>query len=161
MDAPEVVLFIGLPGAGKSTFYRTRFASTHVQVSKDLMPRSARHKSARQLRQIEAALAEGRSVVVDNTNVTRADREPVIAKAHELGARAVGFWFRSSPRDSMRRNAGRQGRARVPDAAIRGFARRFETPAFEEGFDALFAVHTLDEGGFAVEPIEPAQTCPS
>lgn len=151
----EVVILVGLPGAGKSTFYRARFSDTHVQVSKDLMPRSARHKTARQLRQIGAALAEGRSVVIDNTNVTRHDRAPIIDTAHAHGARVVGCFFLSSLRESQRRNAGRQGRACVPDAAIRAFARRLERPSWDEGFDALYAVRTLDDGDFAVEPYRP------
>ena len=33
------MILVGLPGAGKTTFYRERFAATHRHVSKDLMPR--------------------------------------------------------------------------------------------------------------------------
>ena len=35
---PELVLLIGLQAAGKSTFYRARFAGTHDWVSKDRFP---------------------------------------------------------------------------------------------------------------------------
>lgn len=31
----ELIIFIGLQGTGKSTFYRTRFAATHACISKD------------------------------------------------------------------------------------------------------------------------------
>ena len=34
----ELVLFIGLQAAGKSSFYRTRFAGSHALVSKDCFP---------------------------------------------------------------------------------------------------------------------------
>ena len=153
VEGLEVVLLIGLPGAGKSTFYRSRFSTTHAHVSKDLMPRSARHKGARQGRQIAQHLAKGRSVVVDNTNVTRADRTLIIERAHAQGASAVGFVFLSSVAESLERNARRAGRARVPDVAIFAFARRYQSPSFEEGFDALFAVRTLEDGRFEVKPI--------
>jgi len=56
----ELILFIGLQGSGKSSFYRERFAGTHVLVSKDLWPH-ARRREARQRRLISEALAAGRS----------------------------------------------------------------------------------------------------
>jgi predicted kinase len=35
--ALELLIFVGIQAAGKSTCYRTHFAATHVHVSKDLM----------------------------------------------------------------------------------------------------------------------------
>ena len=64
---PELVIFVGLQGSGKSTYYREHFAATHEHVSKDLM-KNARDREAKQQLVVEKALAEGRSVVVDNTN---------------------------------------------------------------------------------------------
>ena len=71
--ARELVIFVGLQAAGKSSFFRERFGATHAHVSKDLMPRAARDKESRQLGQIEQALLIGRPVVVDNTNPRAAD----------------------------------------------------------------------------------------
>src|SRR5678815_1398932 len=34
----QVVILVGLPGSGKSTFYAERFAATHVHVSRDNFP---------------------------------------------------------------------------------------------------------------------------
>jgi hypothetical protein len=31
----ELLIFIGLQGAGKTTFYQSRFAATHIHISKD------------------------------------------------------------------------------------------------------------------------------
>ena len=44
---PELAILMGLPGAGKSTFYRERLAATHRHVSKDLL-QNAKNKQARQ-----------------------------------------------------------------------------------------------------------------
>jgi hypothetical protein len=60
----ECVILIGLPGAGKTTFFRERFAATHDHVSKDLL-RNTRYPSRRQPQLLEASLAAGRPVVVD------------------------------------------------------------------------------------------------
>jgi hypothetical protein len=62
-DMLEVIVFVGLQGAGKSTFYAQRFAATHVLVSKDRL-RTNRRPERRQRRLIAEALAAGRSVVV-------------------------------------------------------------------------------------------------
>ncbi len=48
---PELVLFVGLQGAGKSSCYRARFADSHVLVSKDRFPNN--RNPARRQRQPE------------------------------------------------------------------------------------------------------------
>src|SRR4051812_5650964 len=109
----ELVIFIGLQGSGKSTFYRERFAQTHILVSKDLL-RNNRLPERRQRQLIAEALAEGRSVVVDNTNPTPADRLPLIALGHAAGARVSGYFFAPDLKECLEHNRRREGRARVP-----------------------------------------------
>ncbi|HYR19634.1 MAG TPA: ATP-binding protein [Myxococcales bacterium] len=147
----ELVVFVGLQGSGKSGYFSSRYAGTHVHVSKDLFPRHARRKSERQLRQIEQALATGRSAVVDNTNPRRADRAPLIEAGKRAGARVIAVHFLASVGEALRRNAAREGRARVPDVAIYTAARRLEPPLAEEGFDEIVRVR-LGDDGFALEP---------
>ena len=67
MAAPERIVFAGLQGASKSTYYHKHFAATHVHGSEDLMKNDA-NRDAQQRLMIERALAEGRSVAADNTN---------------------------------------------------------------------------------------------
>lgn len=146
----ELVIFIGLQAAGKSSFYRARLAETHTLVSKDLL-RNCRNRQTRQLALIEQALRHGESVVVDNTNPTAADRLPLIVLGRVFDARIIGYLFEARPPECLRRNALRQGRARVPDVAIYATAAKLEQPVEAEGFDALFRVR-LVEDGFQVEP---------
>ncbi|MFL5310436.1 MAG: AAA family ATPase [Myxococcales bacterium] len=146
----ELVVFVGLQGSGKSGYFASRYAGTHVHVSKDLFPRHARDKPGRQLRQIEEAIATGRSVVVDNTNPRRADRAALVQAGRRAGARIVAVHFLASVGDALRRNAGREGRARVPDVAIYTTARRLEAPLRDEGFDEIVRVR-LGDDGFALE----------
>ncbi|NMO21567.1 ATP-binding protein [Pyxidicoccus fallax] len=146
----ELVLFIGLQGSGKSSFYRQRFADTHVLVSKDLWPH-ARRKEARQRRYITEALAAGRSVVVDNTNPSPELREPLIALGREHGARVIGYCFASDLKLCLERNARREGRARVPDVALFATVKQLRRPSRAEGFDVLYHVTLCPEGDFRVE----------
>lgn len=148
----ECVILIGLPAAGKTTFYRERFAGTHDHISKDLQSKS-RRADTRQHELIADALSHGRSVVIDNTNPSLDVRAPVIALARAHGAHVLGYFFETEAADALRRNRMREGRARVPDVAIFAVRKRLELPQLAEGFDRLFQVR-LDEqkGTFDVVP---------
>jgi predicted kinase len=148
----ECVLLIGLPAAGKTSFYRARFAATHVHVSKDLIS-NARRPSQRQEQLVRDALLEGHSVVVDNTNASVAVRAPLIALARTLGAEVVGYYFPTEARDALRRNRARKGRERVPDVAIFAIRKQMEPPSPTEGFDRLCLVRMNEQTrAFEVEP---------
>jgi predicted kinase len=146
---PECVILIGLPAAGKTTFFRRYLASTHVHISKDLWPK-ATGREARQQRLLDEALAAGRSVVVDNTNPTAAGRARLIAAARARGARVVGYFLDVTTRAAIARNEGRTGRDKVPKVAIFTVAKRFERPALDEGFDQLFVAQPDKEGALHI-----------
>ena len=135
----ELVIFVGLQASGKSTFFRERFAATHEHVSKDLFPNN-RNRNRRQTRLVVAALESGRSVVVDNTNPTPSDREPLVEIGREFGPEIVGYYFEPGARACLARNARREGRSRVPDVAVYATAKRLVVPSRAEGFDELFCV---------------------
>lgn len=151
----ELVILMGLQAAGKSTFARERFGATHAYVSKDRMG-SARHKEQRQQRLVAEALAAGRSVVVDNTNPSPAEREALIQLGRQYGARIAGYFFAPDVAASRARNAARTDRERVPVVAIYATAKRLAPPTAAEGFDALYSVRIVPDGAFEVAPMPPA-----
>lgn len=142
MARVELILFVGLQAAGKSTYYRTHFAATHVHVSKDLM-KNARDREMRQQQMIGEALAAGKSVVVDNTNPTPAVRAPLIAIGRRFGARVVAVFFESVVKDAVVRNRLREGKERVPDVALYVTARKLVAPTLDEGFDEVRVIAPL------------------
>src|SRR5437016_13727787 len=107
--ALECIILIGLPGSGKTTFYRDRFRSTHIHISKDLWP-NATGRATRQQKVLEETLSSGKSVIVDNTNPSIAERGVIIRTARECGARVIGYFFDVSTRAAVARNANRTGR---------------------------------------------------
>jgi len=146
----EVVVLVGLQAAGKSTFYRQRFAGTHALVSRDRF-RNHRRPSQRQRELLEAELQDGRSVVVDNTNPAISDRAAILPVARAFGAPVICYFFLPDVRVSLARNARREGRERIPVAGIHATMKRLVPPTLSEGFDLLFEVQAIGEGQFRVQ----------
>src|SRR4051812_44216876 len=88
----ELVILCGLQASGKSTFYRAQLSGTHSLVSKDLL-RNNRRPARRQIQLLILALEKGKSVVVDNTNPTVADRAELILLGRSYGATIIGYHF--------------------------------------------------------------------
>ncbi len=92
-------------------------------------------------------------MVVDNVNPTVVELAAIVALARTYGARIVGYYFDVSTRAAVVRNATRTGRGKVPNVAIFTAAKRFEPPAFDEGFDQLFRVGITPERTITVEEL--------
>jgi len=141
----EAVVLVGIPASGKSTCFTSRFAGTHVRINLDML--RTRHREAELL---ATCLRIQQPFVVDNTNVTAAERSRYLRPAREAGFRTIGFYLASKLADCLPRNAAREGAARIPDAGVLGSAGRLELPSLAEGFDALHYVR-MENGAFVVE----------
>lgn len=136
---PELVVLVGLQGAGKTTWVAAELAATHAVVSKDHWPR-ARRREARQQRVVAELLAAGRSVVVDNTNPSAAERAPLVAAARAAGVPVRAVWADTPLEVCLVRNAARPQERRVPLVGIHAALARFEPPSVAEGFDRVDVV---------------------
>jgi predicted kinase len=145
----EMVMLIGIQGAGKSTFYCERFFATHVRLNLDML-RTRRRLDAL----VRACLDCGQRFVLDNTHSTKAERAPYLAMARAAHFRVVGYFFTPDLAESLRRNAGRSGRARIPAKGVAATYRKLEPPSYAEGFDELWNVRLTDTGEFVVEPFD-------
>lgn len=145
-----MAVLVGLQASGKSTFYEQCLSGRYALVSKDLFPRGARNKQRRQMRLVHEHLAAGRSVAVDNTNPSPKEWAPLVGLAHARGATVTAYWFPPDVAGSLRRNAARQGRDRVPDVGVLATLNLLRRPSPSDGFDAVRAVRFDGRGGFEV-----------
>ena len=143
----EAVLFIGIQGSGKSTFYRERFFDTHVRVSRDMLK-----TRNRELLLVSACLAARQDFVVDDTNASRSTRAEYVAAAKAAGFRVVAYYFRTPLRTALARNRRRADHHVVPVPGVIATWKRFQPPVWSEGFDELHVVETGQENEFAVRP---------
>ena len=142
----EAVIFIGIQGTGKSSFYWQKFFNTHVRINLDML--KTRHRFQLVL---TACLEAGQPFVIDNTNVTKEVRAEFIARSKAAGFRVVGYYFRSDIASALARNSERVGSARVPDVGVLGTYNKLEVPQRDEGFDDLYYVRIDPAGNFQVE----------
>src|ERR1700736_937668 len=152
----EAVIFIGVQGAGKTSFYREHFFDTHLRISLDML--RTRHREEI----IPAAcFAAKQPFVVDNTNPLPRDRAHYISRARAAGFRVLAYFFETSMEDAIRRNNQRPGKQKIPVPAIAGTFRKMQAPTLEEGYDEIYRVRISPEGSFVVRKIIPASVSAS
>lgn len=141
------MILIGVPGAGKTTFYQERFASTHVRISLDEVTSRSKLEA-----KVNDCIAAKNSFVVDNTNVRRQDREWFVRTARSAGYRVVGYVFRLELRAAIKRNSLRKGKQVIPVPALIRIWKGMEQPDLKEGFGELSTVNIQKDGTYTIEP---------
>lgn len=148
----EAVLFIGIQAAGKSSFYRANFSDTHIRINLDMLKTRRREKYL-----FECCLDIKQPFVIDNTNVSRQDRERYIPTIQEHGVTLRGYYFDTQLEDSLARNAKRVGQVIRTQGILNAYSR-LELPSYDEGFFELYRVRLCD-GGFDVSEWEAQDGC--
>jgi hypothetical protein len=149
----EVVVLMGLAGAGKSRLVENWVARGYERLNRDTLGGTLRGIAKR----LDERLAAGASrVVLDNTYVTRASRADVIRIAHARGASVRCLFVDTSLADAqvnvvnrmlakygellgpaeIKQRARKDPNTLAPTALFR-MARELEPPSEDEGFDAI------------------------
>ncbi len=132
----QAIIFCGIQGSGKSTYYQQHFFNTHVRISMDLLRTRHREKQF-----MELCIRTSARFVVDNTNPTIADRQRYLAPALAARYEIICYHFIAELEEALLRNAQRSGKALIPEKGIWGTFKSMQNPAFTEGFHRIFHVY--------------------
>lgn len=130
---PEVIVMVGSPGSGKSTWCDLHVPASYEVVSQDTLKTKARCVSA-----LKQALAQGRSVVMDDTNRSASVRKVYIDAAHAswCPVRCVHIDTEAAIAEHLNARTGKGACAARRDV----YASAFEPPQLEEGFTSVTRV---------------------
>ena len=164
--APSVLVLVGLPGSGKSTFYAALEAlapSEYVRVCQDVLKTKPKCEKA-----AKAAIDEGKVAVIDRTNVDAKQREPWVGLASSLGVPVTAVYFDVPPPLCMERVKSRTDHETNPPAFVVNMMKgRLRAPSAAEGFSRVDTVSTPQDvtqlvtrlcGGGGEKPHEPSST---
>jgi predicted kinase len=128
----DAIIFVGLQGSGKTTYFNHHFAATHQHISRDVQKTVERETTL-----VRECLRSGRSFVLDDTNATRATRALYIREAKAAGFNIVAYFFDTPVRTAIGRNNHRKDKKPIPVPAILRAAKGLQPPSPEEGIDEI------------------------
>lgn len=161
MSKQCLIIMIGLPASTKSKYTNTLWATTPnaTVISRDKIGGTI----SQLIPLVVKALDEGKSVILDNTNLTRATRKQFIDIGKEKGVEVHGYYMKTSAEDCQIRHlyrmyskfgeiymTGKDAIANKKDAhiyppmALFKAKNELEEPVISEGFTKLIVKKVYD-----------------
>jgi len=159
----QVLFLVGFPGSGKSTFIKKMKAKNpdfdYVVISND----GVLEKKAAELgldyndaydkisfidvlrpayeKELKRAIKHGRNIIIDDTNLKRADRKNALDKFPN-DYKKIAVVFNIPPDELEKRLKQREERTgkHIPDEAIEKMREYYIIPSKEEGFDKIITI---------------------
>lgn len=140
MNKPEVVIMVGSPASGKSSFCRNFLVPKgYVTVSRDKL--GSWQKCAKIL---ENCIQKKQSVVIDNTNPDKESRQRFIEVAKRNGIDCRCFVMATSHKHAKHNNRFREmtdkNHVPVGDMVLNSYKKNFQEPEMAEGFEEIVKI---------------------
>lgn len=151
-DRPAAIIFVGIQGSGKTTFFRQIIEPNITgwkHISMDEL-----HNRNKEADMIRECIKNRQSFVIDNTNPTKAERKRYMDMLEGKGYRVMCYFFQSRVKDCVERNKLRG--EPVPAKAIAATSNKLELPSKNEGFTEMIYIKVVPpyfEAELYVEPL--------
>lgn len=158
----SLVLMMGVPGSGKTTYAKKMMGDYDIYVSRDEIrfelvkedePYFSKEDEVLQtfIRTINDALPIAqRYVIADATHLNMGSRAKILKNLHNKPDNIYVVYVAVSLQTALERNAQRKGRALVPESSIKNMYKSISLPRKEEGIDMTL---WLNEDGTTKEVI--------
>lgn len=158
----SLVLMMGVPGSGKTTYAKKMMGDYDIYVSRDEIrfglvkedePYFSKENEVLQtfIRTIDDALPKAqRYVIADATHLNIGSRAKILKNLHNKPDSVYVVYVAVSLQTALERNAQREGRALVPESSIKNMYKSISLPRKEEGIDMTL---WLNEDGTTKEVI--------
>lgn len=154
MKDKTLVILVGAPGSGKSTWRRKwhgayvnpdaiRREKFGVQYDRQVEPAVWKIAYA----QLEKAMGEGLDVCFDATSLNPEARRPLIKMADRYGYKKKAVYFAVSLKTLLQRNEARPPGKILAAEIIAGLYMRLKAPEMEEGFTEIEVIKEEDQDG--------------
>lgn len=144
----KFIMMIGIPGSGKSTYAKkiAEFENAAIVSSDELrkelfgsvweLSKNA-HLFGEIYRRIFKYLSEGKSVILDATNIRRNQRKHVLKKYKNYYKEC--YYIKTSLKKALERNNVRD--RNVPEDVICSYFSKVQEPEYSEGWDKINIIY--------------------
>lgn len=137
-EEKELIIFVGFPGCGKSTFYNKYFNS-YEHINQDTLKTKLKC-----FKLCLESMKQNKNIVIDNTNPSKEIRQKYINMAKLNNYKCRCIYFNIDLLLAKHMNYYREiktGQERIPDIAYNVYKSKFEMPELNEGFDEIILIN--------------------
>ena len=147
----ELIMLVGIPTAGKSTFSSNPKYSKYIRVSSDdilqevakerqqsyntVFKGNIRFAQIAMMKVLRKAIEDGKSIIWDQTNTSKKQRREKL-KHIPAHYKKTAVYFIVDLKTALQRNTQRPGKV-IPPEILERMIKEYELPTLEEGFDEI------------------------
>jgi predicted kinase len=147
----ELIMLVGIPTAGKSTFSNNPKYKDYIRVSSDdilqevakerqqsyntVFKGNIRFAQIAMMKVLRKAIEDGKSIIWDQTNLTRKQRREKLKHIPDT-YKKTAVYFIVDLETALKRNTQRPGKV-IPPEILERMIKEYELPTNEEGFSQV------------------------